>query len=315
MMALMKHDLSVDREFLERFETGLDPQHPETSRIPARILGYGEISSIFAIEGMPAVAFKRMPIFSTVPEAESYAAMFHTYSRHLTEAGLTLPAQATAVVPSAGGGVVLYIVQRQLPDQDFGHHFIHAADRDDVLLLIRDIVALIDGVWAFNATRKPHLELALDGQLSNWVRSTQEPPRAVLYIDTSTPLFRIDGREQLDPEKLLKSAPGALRWILRRFFLDDVMNRYYSHRDVVVDLIANLYKEQRPDLIVPVTETINHYSTVLDRPIPPEAVDRYYRSDRIIWTLFLAFRRMDRWLSRYLLRRRYEFILPGPIKR
>jgi hypothetical protein len=84
---------------------------------------------------------------------------------------------------------------------------------------------------------------------------------------------------------------------------------------VVVDLIANLYKEQRPDLIVPVTETINHYSTFLDRPIPPEAVDRYYRSDRIIWTLFLAFRRMDRWLSRYLLRRRYEFILPGPIKR
>jgi hypothetical protein len=93
------------------------------------------------------------------------------------------------------------------------------------------------------------------------------------------------------------------------------MNRYYSHRDVVVDLIANLYKEQRPDLIVPVTEAINHYSTVLDRPIPPEAVDRYYRSDRIIWTLFLAFRRMDRWLSRSLLRRRYEFILPGPIKR
>ena len=92
-MALMEHDLSVDREFLERFETGLDPQHPETSRIPARILGYGEISSIFAIEGMPAVAFKRMPIFSTVPEAESYAAMFHTYSRHLTEAGLTLPAR------------------------------------------------------------------------------------------------------------------------------------------------------------------------------------------------------------------------------
>ena len=92
----MEHDLSVDWELLERFEKGLDPQHPETSRIPARILGYGEISSIFAIEGMPAVAFKRMPIFSTVPEAESNAAMFHTYSRHLTEAGLILPAQATA---------------------------------------------------------------------------------------------------------------------------------------------------------------------------------------------------------------------------
>jgi Family of unknown function (DUF6206) len=315
MMDLMEPPLPVDRAFLKRFEAGLDPQHPETSRIPARILGYGEISSIFAIEGMPSLACKRMPIFSTVPEAESYAAMFHTYSRHLVDAGLTLPRQATSVVPSAGGGVVLYIVQRQLPDQNFGHHLIHAAHRDDVLSMIRDIVVLIDGVWAFNAARKPQLELALDGQLSNWVRSTQAASHEMLYIDTSTPLFRIDGREQLDSEKLLKSAPGALRWILRRFFLEDVMNRYYSHRDVVVDLVANLYKEQRPDLIAPVVEAINRCSVVLDRPIQPEAVDRYYRSDRIIWTLFLAFRRMDRWMSRNLLRRRYEFILPGPIKR
>ncbi len=314
-MDRLEHPLPVDLEFLERFEAGLDPQHPETSRIPARILGYGEISSIFAIEGMENAAFKRMPIFSTVPEAETYAENFHSYSRHLVDAGLNLPGQATAVVPSADGVVVLYIAQRQLPDRQFGHRLIHTGDREAVLSLIREIVAQIDGVWAFNATRKPQLELALDGQLSNWACTPDSSPGRLFYIDTSTPLFRIDGREQLDPEKLLKSAPGALRWILRRFFLDDVMNRYYSHRDVVIDLIANLYKEQRPDLIAPVTATINACSAVLERPIKPETVDRYYRSDRVIWSLFLAFRRMDRWLSRNLFRRRYEFILPGPIKR
>ena len=314
-MDRLEHPLPVDLEFLERFEAGLDPQHPETSRIPARILGYGEISSIFAIEGMENVAFKRMPIFSTVPEAETYAENFHSYSRHLVDAGLNLPGQATAVVPSSDGVVVLYIAQRQLPDRQFGHRLIHTGDREAVLSLIREIVAQIDGVWAFNATRKPQLELALDGQLSNWACTPDSSPGRLFYIDTSTPLFRIDGREQLDPEKLLKSAPGALRWILRRFFLDDVMNRYYSHRDVVIDLIANLYKEQRPDLIVPVTATVNACSAVLERPIKPETVDRYYRSDRVIWSLFLAFRRMDRWLCRNLFRRRYEFILPGSIKR
>ena len=314
-MDLLEYPLPIDLEFLERFETGLNPQHPETSPIPARILGYGEISSIFSIEGMAEVAFKRMPIFSTIPEAEAYADIFHTYSRHLVAAGLNLPGQATAVVPSAGDVVVLYIAQRQLPDRQFGHRLIHRDDREETLALIRAIVAMIDDVWAFNSARKPQLELALDGQLSNWARTSEGSPGRVFYIDTSTPLFRIDGREQLDPEKLLKSAPGALRWILRRFFLDDVMNRYYSHRDVVIDLIANLYKEQRPDLIAPVTAMINQCSAVLDRPIKPEAVDRYYRSDRVIWSLFLAFRRMDRWLSRNLFRRRYEFILPGPIKR
>jgi len=307
--------VTVDSAFLERFEAGLNPQQPEASRIPARILGFGEISSIFAIQGVDGIAFKRLPIFSTTEEAEAYAAMFHAYCGHLAAAGLHLPGQATAVVGSAAGVVALYIAQHQLPDHHFGHRLIHRGSLEDTLSLIREIVALIDGVWRFNAEHGPDLELALDGQLSNWVRTPGQGAFTLYYIDTSTPLFRVGGREQLDPEKLLQSAPGALRWILRQFFLDDVMNRYYSHRDVMVDLVANLCKEQRPDLIAPVTAVINQYASILEKPLTPEAVQRYYRGDRIIWSLFLAFRRIDRWLSRHLFRRRYEFILPGTIKR
>jgi hypothetical protein len=44
-------------------------------------------------------------------------------------------------------------------------------------------------------------------------------------------------------------------------------------------------------------------------------VTQYYRQDKLIWTLFLAFRRLDRWVTTKLFRRRYEFILPGKIKR
>ena len=315
MMDAWKHPPQVDTAFLQRFETGLDPQRPEMSRIPARILGFGEISSIFAIHGMDGIAFKRLPIFNTMGEAESYAAMFRTYCRHLTEAGLTLPGQAAAVIGSPGGGVALYIAQRQLADQHFAHRLIHQRSQTDVLELVRAIIALIDGVWDFNQAHKPGLELALDGQLSNWVSVPGPNGHNILYIDTSTPLFRIQGKEQLDPEKLLKSAPGFLRWILRRFFLDDVMSRYYAHDDVVMDLVANLHKEQRPDLIAPVTDAVNRYSSRMEKPLTTAAVDRYYREDRIIWSLFLAFRRIDRWLTRHLFRRRYEFILPGRIKR
>lgn len=314
-MDLLEQPPAIDTAFLKRFEQGLDPQQPEASRVPARILGFGEISSILAIEGQAGVAFKRLPIFTTVSEAETYAAMFHAYSRHLVAAGLTLPGQATAAVPSMGGGAALYIAQRQLPAEHFAHRLIHRTADEEIVSLVRAIVARIDRVWAFNAVRRPRLELALDGQLSNWARMAVGSAKTVVYIDTSTPLFRVAGREQLDPEKLLKSAPGPLRWILRRFFLADVMNRYYSHRDVLIDLIANLHKEQRPELIAPITETVNHCSTELDRPIETAAVDRYYRSDRLIWSLFLAFRRVDRWLAGHLWRRRYEFILPGPIKR
>jgi len=44
-------------------------------------------------------------------------------------------------------------------------------------------------------------------------------------------------------------------------------------------------------------------------------VEKYYREDKFIWTLFLALRRMDRWLTTTIFRKRYEFILPGKIKR
>lgn len=305
----------IDDVLLARFERGLDPQHPEASRLPACILGFGEISSIFAIDGIPEVAFKRLPIFHTAAEGEAYADMFRTYCRHLVAAGLTLPGQATAVVPMTAGGAALYIAQVRLPGASFGHHLIHREQRGSVLGFIRTVVAAIDRVWAFTAAHRPRLELALDGQLSNWARHPGAPGRALVYIDTSTPLFRLEGREQLDPEKLLKSAPAPLRWILRRFFLTDVMNRYYDYRSVLTDLIANLHKEQRPDLIGPVTETVNHCAALLEQPIEAAVVNRYYRSDRIIWSLFLAFRRLDRWSSRHLLGRRYEFILPGSIQR
>ena len=44
-------------------------------------------------------------------------------------------------------------------------------------------------------------------------------------------------------------------------------------------------------------------------------VKRYYTEDKIIWSAFLNLRRFDRWISTRLLRRRYEFILPGKIRR
>jgi hypothetical protein len=57
--------IQVNLALLEEFEQNLDPQHPECSRIPARVLGYGEISTVFEIqaEGLQGLAFKRLPLF------------------------------------------------------------------------------------------------------------------------------------------------------------------------------------------------------------------------------------------------------------
>jgi len=121
--------------------------------------------------------------------------------------------------------------------------------------------------------------------------------------------------EQLDPELLLQSAPGFLRWILRLFFLDDVMNRYYDRRQVYIDLAANLHKEQRPDLIPVMLKIINRNKPETMPPLTEDEINKYYKEDKRIWTLFLAFRKIDRWLTTKLFRKTYNFILPGKIKR
>jgi fumarylacetoacetate (FAA) hydrolase family protein len=63
-------DLEIDEELLGAFERQLDPRHPEAGEIPARVLGYGEISTVFEIGvGSQAdIAYKRMPIFETDTE-------------------------------------------------------------------------------------------------------------------------------------------------------------------------------------------------------------------------------------------------------
>ena len=302
-------------DLLYRFETDLNPQDLENSPIPAKILGFGEISTIFQVGDNAATAFKRMPLFADRPSAEDYAVKYRQYCDHLKTAGLNLPEDETIVVEVPNHPVVLYIGQQRLPSEFFAHHLIHRLQTAEIAVLFEDIVSAIAHVWRFNRTAGPGLELAIDGQLSNWVMVAATDSTTLFYIDTSTPLFRIDGVEQLDPELMLQSAPGFLRWIIRWLFLSDVMNRYYNQRQVYIDLAANLYKEQRPDLIPLAIDIINtHLATDQDR-LTAKEVASYYREDKLIWTVFLAFRRIDRWIKTHLLRKRYEFILPGKIER
>jgi len=139
------------------------------------------------------------------------------------------------------------------------------------------------------------------------------------YFDVNTPLVRRNGVEQLDTELFLRSAPAFLRWILRLFVLQDVVERYYDLRRVIVDLVANLYKEERADLILAWLETANRFlgEELADagfKPIEEHEVIAYYREDVRIWRLYLGLRRFDRMLHR-LTGRQYPYVLPGPIRR
>jgi hypothetical protein len=309
------HEKSMlSRELLYEFEKGLNPQKPAESKIPARIVGYGEISAIFEIEADKNYVYKRLPLFDSLAAAEHYQKMYLDYCSLLVKAGLCLPDHDTRVVAVPGRPAALYIAQKKLPDANFGHKLIHHLDDGSSLELIEHAVREIVKIWTFNSANKPEIELAIDGQLSNWVRDP-ENNQTLCYIDTSTPLFCKQGVEQQNPELLLKSAPGFLRWLIRLFFLQDVMTRYYIPRLVFMDLVANLHKEQKPELIEPAIECVNAHLPHDQKPLTRTGVDKYYREDKLIWIVFLGLRRLDRFFTTRLLWNRYEFILPGKINR
>jgi len=194
-----------------------------------------------------------------------------------------------------------------------------------VLLLVRKVLRELRKVWDFNR-RQSRIQVAIDGQISNWAVADYDPERfniedaTLLYLDTSTPLFRVNGVEQLDTELFLRSAPSFLVWILRLLFLKDVVDRYYDFHRVAVDLVANFYKEKRADLIGQVVVTVNDFFTgeAADlgvKPITEKEVRSYYQEDAFIWSLYLAMRKLDRFLRTKVLPGEYPYILPEKIER
>ena len=307
--------MHLDAELLTRFEAGLNPQDIQASAMPAELIGYGEISAIFQIGDDPTTAYKRMPLFNDRPSAEKYEGLYHEYCDLLQQAGLNLPESKTVVVQVAGRPVCLYIAQEKMPSGDFGHRLIHTRNKKEITAIFEQVISEVAKTWQFNAIHAPGLEIAVDGQISNWVLGSKNAKAAFYYIDTSTPFIRKQGVHGLDPKLMLKAAPVWMRWILEKLFVDEVLNRYYDARKNMIDLAANLIKEQRAELVPVAVEVINRQLPAEVEPLSVKAVESYYREDKFIWSLFLGVRRLDRWIVTRLLRRRYEFILPGKIER
>jgi len=321
--------LAVDRELLKAFEEKLDPSKPEESPIPAKVLGYGEISTIFEIihESQRDIAYKRMPLFDDMQQVERYKDIYYKYDELLREINIEIPEYGAVDVITDDGRIVLYLYQRKLPSDSIANKIIHAVSDDEVMILVLEVLRELNKVWGFNRDNKPEIEVAIDGQISNWAIKDFDPENLVidedinlLYFDTSTPLMRENGVEMLDAELFLKPTPPIVRWILKKFYLQDILDRYYDFRKVVVDLIANFFKEGRSDSIPKLVELANEFfsaeAVVPDiMPIDYEEVRKYYKEDASIWSLYLNMRKVHRFIRTKILRRYYDFVLPAEIKR
>ncbi len=314
--------MKVDIQILEQFENLLNPAFPEKSGIPPKILGYGEISTTFCIDAMPDIAFKRMPPFDHPDQIQAYKTAVDQYFAILTEqCGIPVSAYAFYEIKNRFKEHILYVAQPRLSSESIGNFILQKNSQAKMEIMVSRITHYLLCLRQWNLNHMPHRSIALDGQISNWSFDFANPNQIqVVYFDITTPLFRIDNKEQLDTEIFLKSCPSFLVWLVRWRFLQEVLDRYYDTRAVLIDLVANFHKEKKPDLIPEALRVIHH---VLEekglsgqiKPISRSEVDDYYKNDAFIWSLFLALRRMDRVFKTNILRKRYNFILPGKIQR
>ena len=300
---------------LAAFEQALNPQIPEGGALGAKIIGYGEMSTVFrfADKTLSQYAFKRMAIFHSNEEVNNYRALYLQYHAELKKRGVETPDFGCEIVTAANGRPVIYILQALLDVTSIANKRLHSGSLQENLRLYEQILAAIERVFAGNTANKTGIQLGFDGQISNWAFT-----RRLVYIDTSTPLTRTNGAEQLDAELFLRICPSYLVWIIKLFFLKDVMARYYDLRLVLIDTIANLYKEKRENWVAAFIGHANRFLAEKHphiRPITKKEVASYYKEDKLIWRLFLFFRKVERWVRTKVLRQGYEIILPEKIDR
>jgi hypothetical protein len=343
--------MELDREFLQKLENTLDTLHPERGKIPLKVIGFGEISLVFEIVNDPlgVIAFKRLPIFDSVAQVEHHIEIYTKYNELFRDLGINMPdfgavwvyrqpskkktAQpqekakgSKADSPSEPTPITLYCAQHKLPSASICNRVIHEVPEEDVKRLVQALLRETKKVWDYNLAY-PENAIGMDTQISNWALIDYDPaaPRVpdnpqLFYLDTSTPLFRVNNVEQIEGKLFLTSAPGFLRWTLDGSVLSGVINRYYDWKLTTIDIIANFYKEQLPERIPGLIEVANDFFTkeAPEHKIPQitrEELDKYYKSDKRIWSVFQALRRLDRWIKTKIRRMNYDFYLPGRIKR
>ncbi|MHA2006456.1 MAG: DUF6206 family protein [Promethearchaeota archaeon] len=320
--------MKIDVDLLKELERTIDTLNPEKGRVPIKILGYGEITLVFEIINDPHnYAYKRLPVFESQTQAKKHERVFREYNDLLNkELNINTPPFDVVWFENDEGKIIFYGVQEKLPSESVGNKVIHNLGKDEIGTLILLALREMEKVWSFNRDNKT-LNIGFDGQISNFAVNNYDPekPRVdenskLLYIDTVPPFYRKNGIEAMDVALLTKSMPWFVRGLLKAIFLQDIIDRYYDWRLVSIDLVANFFKEQLSELVPSLVTIVNTFfeeeaSKFKIDPLSLEEVEKYYKSDKLIWVLYQKMRLFDRFIKTRLLRKKYNYYLPGKIER
>lgn len=303
--------------------------------LQVKILGIGEITTTIELRGEGAprrrkpedkswvgLAIKKAPSFPDQAGAGKYRELCSEYENFLSQnLEIRTPYAEHRLMPGKGGRWLVYNLQERLPAESIACLIIQVADPENIERIFIRLLAEMRKIFVWNRSH-PEYRIGFDGQIPNWsfVRFGPEHPvieknEPLLYLDTTTPLIRRNGAEQLDTEIFIKSIPIFLRPIVRRTLLKEVLDRYYRPRDVILDLLASLITHHRPDLAPGMVDLTNQWlqenlSELELQPYTVKEIVSYNRQDVLIWKFFRQMKRMDRLITEKILGKTYEQRLP-----
>ncbi|MFX0042243.1 MAG: DUF6206 family protein [Candidatus Hodarchaeota archaeon] len=320
--------MNVNIELLKEFEKTIDTAHPEKGKIPAKVLGSGEMSVVIEILNDPEnLVYKRMPIFDTEQQAKKHKFVFKTYNRILNQnLDIVTPDFEIVWFKDDEGKIAFYGIQEKILTESIGNNVIHQVSDREVINLVLLALKEMKKIWSFNK-KKTKLQVGFDAQISNFAIVDYDPESPsvdentkLIYIDTVPPFFRVNGKEAMEIKFVVKSIPWFLRTALYYLFAPGIINGYYDWRVTAVDMIANFFKEQKPEIIPRLVREVNKFfareAKEFDiKPITVKEVVKYYKFDKFVWVLLYNMRRIDRFIKKRIFKKKYIFYIPEKIKR
>ncbi len=328
---------------LDETERRLDPARPE-SGAHVTVLAYGEISAALTTDDLPGMVCKRMAGYPDAASVSAYLDLVDEYLTELAGAGISVVPTEALAVQRPGRPPVVYLVQPRMDPDTLGHNQLHATDDAGLAAVLRQVLDSVALLSRRSAGRTDGVEVALDGQLSNWSFPAAGPspeaspaagpgpgaspasgaraaasPQPVL-LDVGTPFVRRHGRHSLDARVVVAAAPPGIRALLLRLVADSYQDDYFVPRTVAVDLLGNFHKEGAPQRITTGLDVVNQWLETADIPGPGDPITAaevadYYRRDARLLGVFLQARRADRAIRTRVLRQQYDFLLPGRVAR
>lgn len=305
----------------------------DASGLAIHILGIGEITTTIEVKGAgwgklhPAekrwmkLAYKRMPAFDSPTAVAQYLRAHNAYQDLLGELDIRMPWHDNLKKQRADGKWIIYNRQERYPTRQVACLVIRELSWEDNLVFFNRLLRVMSLLFQHNLDH-PEKRIGFDGQIPNWIlpeydftKPRARPDEPLLYLDTSTPLLRYDGKEQLDTELFLRSVPSFTRPLIRKFLLQGILDRYYLPREVITDLLASYITHGRPDLLPQLIPEANRFlaASAFGRDLKPyteKEIRAYNREDVFIWKLFRSLKRFDRYLGERFFHKPYEQRLP-----